>query len=81
MKLKSFRRIITQDFEKQYQKLIEQISSPINNAFNELYFTLNGRVSLYDNLYCTVKDLDLTVNAAGIPTVTTSFTLDKHWLS
>ena len=67
MKLKSFRRIITQDFDKEYQKLIEQISSPINNAFNELYFTLNGRVSLQDNVYCTVKDLDITVDSNGNP--------------
>lgn len=78
MKLKSFRRLITQDYDKENQKLIEQISSPINNAFNELYFTLNGRVSLRDNLFCTVKDLDVTVDTNGVPVVTTSFTLDKQ---
>lgn len=78
MKLKSYRRLITQDFEEEDQKLIEQMSSPINNAFNELYFTLNGRTSLRDNLFCTIKEIEIIVDANGKPNVTTSFILDKQ---
>ena len=78
MKLKSYRRLNTQDYQDEDKKLVEQISSPINNAFNELYFTLNGRVSLRDNLFCTVKDVDITVDSNGTPRITTSFTLDKE---
>lgn len=79
MKLKSWRRLISQDYDKEDQKLIEQISSPINNAMNELYFTLNGRTSLTDNMHCTVKDLDITVDSRGIPKngSSSSFNLDK----
>ncbi len=77
-KLKSYKRIITNDFEEEQKKLIEQLSSPLNNSFNELYFALNGRLSLKDNIFCTVKDVDIIVDANGTPNVTTSFTLDRQ---
>ena len=77
MKLKSWRRLISQDYDEKDQKLIEQISSPINNGMNELYFTLNGRTSLTDNIHCTIKDLDITVNQNGSPKNGASFNLDK----
>lgn len=77
-KLASYRRIITNDFDKEQKKLIEQLSSPINDSFNELYFAVNGRISLRDNVYCSVKDVDIIVDINGSPTTTTSFSLDKQ---
>lgn len=75
-KLASYRRIITNDFkDPEQKKLVEQLSSPINDSFNELYFATNGRLSLRENIYCTVKDVDI----AGGQTET-SFTLDKQGL-
>jgi hypothetical protein len=76
-KLSSYRRIITNDFDKDDKKLVEKLSSPLNDSFNELYFAANGRLGLRDNIYCTVKDLDIIVDANGNPTQITSFNLDK----
>jgi len=77
-KLSSYRRIITNDFKKEEKKLIEQLASPINDSFNELYFATNGRLSLRENVFCTVKDVDITVDAAGIPVSNVSFGLDRQ---
>lgn len=74
-KLSSWRRLITNDFPKEDRKLVEQISSPINDSFNELYFATNGRLSVSENLYCTVRTIDVIVDATGVPLATTSFTL------
>jgi hypothetical protein len=76
-KLSSYRRIITNDFKKEERPLVEKMASPLNDSFNELYFAANGRLSLNDNIYCTVKDLEIIVDAKGNPTQTTSFNLDK----
>lgn len=76
-KLSSYRRIITNDFEQEDRKLVETLASPINDSFNELYFASNGRLSISENLFCTVKLIDVTVNANGVPLATTSFSTDK----
>jgi len=77
-KLASYKRIITSDFEDDDKKLIEQLAFPINDGFNALYFAVDGRLGIKDNLFCTVKDIDIVVDAAGVPTSTTSFNLDKQ---
>ena len=76
-KMSSYRRIITNDFEEEDRDLVGQLSTPINYSFNELYFALNGRLTLRDNLFSTVKDVDIYVNSNGTPVNTTSFALDK----
>jgi hypothetical protein len=78
-KLTSYRRIITNDFAKEDKQFVEQLASPINDSFNELYFSVNGRLGLRENIFCSVKDLDIITNAAGIPTTSTSFRLDKEF--
>lgn len=70
-KLSSYRRIITNDFEEEDEKLVEQLASPINDSFNELYFAANGRLSIRENLYCTYKEFDVTVASSGAPTART----------
>ena len=67
-KLKSYKRIITSDYEPEDQELVEQLADTINDAFNDVYFTLNGRVELSNNIFCTVRLVDVTVDSNGIPT-------------
>lgn len=76
-KLATYKRIITSDFEDDDKALIEQLAFPVNDGFNALYFAVDGRISLRDNILCTVKDVDVVVNAAGNPLGATSFNLDK----
>jgi hypothetical protein len=77
-KLATYKRIITSDFNDDNKQLVEQLAFPINDGFNALYFAVAGRLGLRDNVYCSVKDLDITVDASGNPTSTTSFNLDKQ---
>jgi len=79
-KLASYKRIITSDFEEDNKALIEQLAFPINDGFNALYFAVDGKLSLKDNIACTVRDLDIVVTTTGNPTSATSFTLNKQGL-
>lgn len=76
-KLPNYKRIITSDFEKENQKMIEQLGRVINDGFNQVYFTLNGRVDLRNNVFCTVRDVDVTLDSNGIPVSRTTFNLNS----
>lgn len=73
MKLPNFRRLIKTDFPQNEQNLVEKIASSLNYGLEVVYEALNNKISLQDNILCTVKDLQITVNASGIPIVQTSF--------
>lgn len=77
MKIPSFKRLLSADFEKEYKKLIDQLSQTLNNGVEVLYnIQLNG-ISLRDNINCTVKDVIVTVDASGTPTQTSAFKLNN----
>jgi hypothetical protein len=76
MKLSSFKRIITQDFPKESQKLMEQLGSTLNDSFNQVFSALNKRITFSENIACTVKDVLVIVDSNGNPTQIASFALD-----
>jgi hypothetical protein len=76
-KLPNYKRIITSDFEKEDQEMIEQLGRSVNDAFNQVYFTLNGRVDLTNNLFCTVRVVDVVVDSNGIPVSRTTVSLNN----
>lgn len=76
MKLPSFRRIFKTDFAQEFQNLVDQLSVSINVGIENLYDALNRKLTLRDNMLCTVKEIDVTVDPTGAPTNTTSFPLD-----
>jgi hypothetical protein len=72
--LKSYRRIITTDFDPEFKPLVENMGSNINDGFADLFFAVGGRLDLKTNIFCTVKDVDVTVDASGNPVGRTVFT-------
>lgn len=76
-KLRSYKRIITSDFEKEDQEMIEQLGGTVNDSFNEVYFALNGRLELTNNISCTVRLVDVSVDANGIPVNQTTMSLNN----
>src|ERR1039457_6206065 len=76
MKLPSFKRLYSGDYDKQYKSLIETISLSLNNGIEALYSSLNNGLTLRDNMKASVKDVVLTLDATGAPTSPTSFKLD-----
>ena len=76
MKMPSFRRIITNDYDQESKNLVAQLAVSINNGFDVLYQALSKRLTFGDNFICTEVTVELTVDANGIPTSTTGFKLD-----
>lgn len=81
MKLPSYKRIITNDYDDEYHDLVETLGGSINDAFNQVFFALNKRLTIGDNFQGTVRSVDVTVDANGIPTSSTRFNLDTTALS
>lgn len=76
MKIPSFRRIFKTDYKAEEQELVEKLSGTINNGFEVLHEALGKKVSLRDNLQCTVKDVDIIVDSSGVPLTNTGISRD-----
>lgn len=76
-KIANYKRIITTDYDKEHQPIVEELGRSINDGFNQLYFNMNGRIDLRNNIFCTVKEVDIVVNAEGIPLSRTIFALNS----
>lgn len=77
MQLPSFKRIISSDFPKEFQKLVDQLSLSLNNGITVLYTALANNLTIRQNLAATVADVLVTVDATGKPTQTTAFKLNS----
>lgn len=77
MKLPNFRRIFRQDFEEQFQSLVDQLASTININFETLYQALDNRISLKENVFSSVVDVQVVVDASGKPTSQTAGKVDS----
>jgi hypothetical protein len=76
MKFPNFKRIFKQDFKPEEQPLIEKLSVSINSGFEMLFEAMNRKISFRDNILCTIKDVDVTVDSDGTPLQTVGITLD-----
>lgn len=80
MRIPSFKRLIKTDYSngpvENEQSFIEKISFSLNNGIEALYNVLNKNVSLKDNVFCTVKTINITVDSLGNPVGNASFVLD-----
>lgn len=76
MKLPNFRRIFRTDYEVEFQALVEKLSVTINQGLEVLYDLSNRKISLRDNILCSVKDVTVTMGASGVPKTTTGFQVD-----
>jgi hypothetical protein len=77
MKLPNFKRLFKADYAQEFHSLIEPLSFSLNNGIEVLYQTLNKGVSLKDNVACTVKDVLIEVDEAGVPRTKTVLFLDS----
>lgn len=65
MKLPNFKRIYKTDFPGDIQDTIERLAQSINDGFDKLYDAMNKKVSIRDNIQCTVKEIDVTARDAN----------------
>lgn len=76
MRLPGFKRIYASDFDKSAQAWIDKLAFIINNGVEVLYQTLNNNVSVADNLFADVMDVNVVVaDDKGTVSPKVSFTL------
>lgn len=67
MRLPTFRRIFKTDYPEEQQSLVEKLSVTINDGFEQLYNAFTRNISVRDNIFCTVKNVEITVDSTGRP--------------
>jgi hypothetical protein len=65
MKLPSFKRLFENDFDSSERNLVAKLALSLNQGIENLYLALSKRISLRDNIQCTVKDVQVTVDSNG----------------
>jgi hypothetical protein len=70
----ALKKIIVEDFPKQYQDLISKLAYPFNNAIETIISTVNGELS-FDNFTWQYKSITFTVNADGSLPTSAAFSL------
>lgn len=69
-KLPTLRRLFKNDFKPEYSELVEKLIVSINNGFDNVYDALNNKLTLKNNILCSIKDFTAQVNSSGIPVST-----------
>lgn len=77
-KLPAYKRLYYNDFPKEAQTIIEQLSYTINNAFEGIFNALNNNINLRDNLAVSVRDITVNVDANGNPLSVLTFGIDNN---
>ena len=78
MRLPSFKRLYEQDFKEEDKALVRKLGDTLNTDLENVYLALSGRISLNDNIQCTIKVLQITVNSLGKPENITGYQLNRQ---
>ncbi len=73
MILDKFKRLLRTDFEEQFQDLIDKLAFSINNTLESVVDAFNNKISLKDNIQCTLKSFAVVVDSSGTPINSVSF--------
>src|SRR3990167_6772601 len=71
--LSELKRLIREDFSPDDQELIGKIANILNPSLQEIYSAINGNLTVTDNINMQLKELEISVDSAGIPKVPTSY--------
>lgn len=66
MKIPNFKRLNKNDYPEEFRELVDKLSYIINDGFESVYSTLDGRVSTENKLE-VIKEATFQVNEDGIP--------------
>jgi len=73
MKIENFKRLYKNDYNQEFQSMIDSLSFTINPGFEVIYTALNKRLTFNDNFNSTLATVDIKVDANGIPVGNNSF--------
>lgn len=77
MRLPSFRRLFSNDFDDQYKQLLDKLSGTVNTGIEVLYNALNNNLTFKDNMASTVAEFTVKVDSSGTPIGGASFKLSN----
>lgn len=72
-KLGFLKRLIKEDFKSTEQEMIGKVAFILNPAMEAITNALTSGLTIEDNFNGNVKEIVVTVDAAGLPTSSTSF--------
>jgi predicted nucleotidyltransferase len=81
MRLPNFKRLFENDFTDEEKPLVSKLAGSLNQGIENLYLALSKRLTLRDNIQCTIKDIDVIVDSNGKPTTLTTFRLDDSLIN
>lgn len=81
MRIGLFKRLVRTDYSDEYQTLIDQLGVSLNNTVESLVNIVSKNVSLSDNIACTIKDIEVTVDANGTPKEAITINTDKSTIT
>jgi len=67
MLLPNLKRLFVQDFPKEFQGLVAQLSLNFNYGIEVLYQALNHNLTFPDNMKGTYKEINVQVDSNGFP--------------
>lgn len=77
MRLPSFRRLFSTDYDQQYKDLLDGLSGTINSGIEVIYEALNNRLTFSENFAATIGEFNVKVDENGTPQGLTSFKLNN----
>ena len=72
-KVTEFKRLVREDFPKDDQAFVDRLAFTINPALEAIAQAFNRNLTFEDNLNTQIRDIDLTVDASGIPLSITAY--------
>lgn len=67
MQMPSFIRLFSNDYDAQYQSLLQTLANTINPNGENTFDALSNNLTLKDNMLSIITNVTLSVNSNGIP--------------
>ena len=78
MKLPWYKRIDESDFLPEEKPLIRKLANSLNSGFENVYLALSNRITLSENVACSIKEVELSVGSDGKPVSESFLNLDRR---
>jgi len=77
MKLSNVRQIIAEDFPEESRPIVERLGGVLNYFMRQVVELNNGQID-FENTQWAVSNVEVTVDASGIPTQVTRVLVNKN---
>lgn len=65
MRLSNFKRLLENDYPKEFRSLVAKLAISINSGIDGVYDALNRKLTFKDNFKCVVADINLETDSSG----------------